>query len=101
MRQVYWVGTCFGVGDREEDQEDPVETAESEHARGDTIVQMEKDQRERISCFFEHGWNHHGAVLDRVGGENQEQDLPGNSKREEAVEKFRVGYGRRVVAAEF
>jgi hypothetical protein len=51
MRKVYWVGTCFGIGDREEDQEDPVDTAESEHARSNTIVQMEQDQRDRISCF--------------------------------------------------
>src|ERR1700756_1164335 len=94
-------GSGFGVGDGEEDQEEPVEATEGEHARGDTILKMEEDQGDGVAYFFQHGWNHHGAVLDRVGGENQEQDLPGNSKREEAVEKFRVGYGRRAVAAEF
>jgi len=94
-------GSGFGVGDGEEDQEEPVEAAEGEHARGDAILKMEENQRYGISYFFEHGWNHHGAVLDRVGGENQEQDLPRNSNREEAVEKFRMGDGGRVVAAEF
>src|SRR5580704_18700523 len=94
-------GSGFGVGDGEEDQEEPVEAAEGEHARGDTILEMQEDQGDGVAYFFEHGWNHHGAVFDWVSGENQEQDLPGDSNREEAVEKFRVGDGGRVVVAEF
>src|ERR1700745_973538 len=94
-------GSGFGVGDCEEDQEGPVEAAGGTTSRGDAILKMEENQGDGVAYFFQHGWNHHGAVLDRVGGQNQEQDLPGNSKREEAVEKFRVGDGRRVVAAEF
>jgi hypothetical protein len=54
---------------------------------------MQEDQGDGVAYFFQHGWNHHGAVFDWVGSENEEQDLPGNSKCEEAVEKFRVADG--------
>lgn len=64
------------------------------------VLAIEHDHGDTEAQLFQHGRNHEEPQLDRIGGDHQKCDLPGEGCAYEAVVEARVGDRRGILLAD-
>lgn len=90
----------FDISDHEEQAKQQIDATEEHIVGMHASLMNQNDDGDPIAELFKDGWQHQRAITRRVARDYKERELPSQARADEAVEKGRVRYRRRVHLAD-